>query len=125
MPAENEEKTRAENLREIRSYWELYRELSYELKKYIDQQDIDEFLNVARQVDAIVEKMKKNPLADAYRASDEARKIAAEVTPIEREVIYKARAWLNKSRRQNSTVQSYDLTELSLHPAGNIFNRKY
>lgn len=39
------------------------------------------------------------------------------------QLIYKAKAWLNKSRRQNATVHAYDLQ--TFDPVGNILNRKY
>ena len=39
------------------------------------------------------------------------------------QIQYKARAWLNRSRRQNAAVHSYDLTEAN--PLGGNLNRRY
>ena len=40
------------------------------------------------------------------------------------QLIYKAKSWLNKSRRQNATVHAYDLTA-AINPIGNLFNKRY
>ncbi len=108
-----------------RDDWELYRQLTHELKKFIDRGDVDEFITLVDQRAALVERLKKNEAAESYRRTEEAKRIVAEVAPLDREILYKAKAWLNKSRRQNAAVRSYDLTELSIEPAGNILNRKY
>ena len=48
----------------------------------------------------------------------------AQMIPIDKQIIYKARAWLNKSRRQNNTVRSYDLVGAA-ELRGVVFNKKY
>jgi hypothetical protein len=39
------------------------------------------------------------------------------------QIIYKAKAWLNKSRKQNASVHAYDLQGVS--GLGSILNKKY
>ena len=51
------------------------------------------------------------------------QEILEQIKPLDMQVIYKAKSWLNKSRHQNATVRAYDLQ--SLNPVGNILNRKY
>lgn len=115
----------ADGMVSARDDWELYLQLTHELKKFIDREDVDEFISLVDQRAALVERLKKNEAAEAYRQTETARRIAAEVAPLDREILYKAKAWLNKSRRQNAAVRNYDLTELTIEPAGNILNRKY
>ena len=69
-------------------------------------------------------KMKALP-PHTFRQTQEFNDLVAQIKPLDMQVIYKARAWLNKSRRNTSAVKAYDLHTLSLNPAGNLFNRKY
>ncbi len=52
-----------------------------------------------------------------------AEQITPAECPLEMQIGYKARAGLNKSRRQNAAVHSYDLTEAS--PLGSVLNKRY
>ena len=61
----------------------------------------------------------------AYRATPECQAIQQEIRPLDMQIVYKAKAWLNKSRRQNAMVKSYDLTTEHLNPLGNILNREF
>ena len=112
-----------EVLQEARSLWQQYRVLTKELMKFIDKQDIDTFLSIIPQREAVVEKLKALP-ENGFRESEEGVELIGELVPMDQQIIYKARAWLNKSRRQNSTVQAYRLSP-ALQSAGNIFNKKY
>ena len=67
--------------------------------------------------------MKALPEND-YRETDECKRLIEQIIPMDRQIIYRAKAWLNKSRRQNSAVRSYDLIE-SAGLRGTVFNRKY
>ena len=101
----------------------LYATLSHELLKFIGQEDIDEFLSLAAQRQRLVERMQKNPAVGDYRKTTECQRLIDECHPLDMQIIYKARAWLNKSRRKNAAVHAYDLK--TLNPVGNIFNKKY
>ena len=104
--------------------WRKYLTMSKELLKFIDQGDIDTFLELVDQRVALVDRMKALP-PHTFRQTQEFNDLVAEIKPLDMQVIYKARAWLNRSRRNSSAVKSYDLSNLSLSPAGNLFNRKY
>ena len=71
----------------------------------------------------MIEKIKALP-ENNYRESEECKEMIAQMIPMDKQIIYKARAWLNKSRRQNSTVRSYDLVG-SAELRGIVFNKKY
>ncbi len=109
---------------EARREWQLYLTLSEELLKFITREDIDEFLALAEQRTELVGRMKKNPVTEAYRQTEECQAIVQKIKPLDMQLIYKAKSWLNKSRRQNATVHAYDLTA-AVSPVGNLFNRKY
>lgn len=102
--------------------WRKYLALSKELLKFIDQQDVDTFLEIVDQRGVLVDRMKALP-PHTFRQTQEYRELVTEIRPLDMQVIYKARAWLNKSRRNNSAVKAYDLK--AFNPAGNLFNRKY
>ena len=110
-------------LNEARDLWQKYFALTNELLKFSDQRDSDLFISLVEQRDQLIEKMKALPEND-YRESEECKKLIEKIIPMDKQIIYRARAWLNKSRRQNSVVRSYDLIE-SAGLRGTVFNRKY
>ena len=127
MPDEknfNEENLSPEEvLEQARIIWQKYLTLTQELLKFINKQDVDTFLELVPQRDRLIELDKKLPSRE-YRQLQEFKDIAEQIKPMDREIMYKARAWLNKSRRQNSAVRSYDVSS-SLGLRGTVFNRQY
>ena len=103
--------------------WRKYFLLTEELLKYSDQRDSDLFVELVEQRGRIIEKLQALPKND-YRESEECRALIKQIIPMDKQIIYRARSWLNKSRRQNSTVRSYDLVG-AMELNGSIFNRKY
>ena len=99
--------------------WELYRTLTHELIKFMDKQDIEEFLQIVDQRGVLVDRA-----CEEYRATPECQALIEEVVPLDKQIMYKAKSWLNKSRRQNAAVRSYDLTAPKYGAVGNILNRK-
>ena len=108
---------------EARRLWHKYFELTEELLKFSDQKDSELFMELVDQRGQLVEKIKALPPND-YRESDECKALIERMIPMDKQIIYRARAWLNKSRRQNSAVRSYDVTN-SLGTRGTVFNRQY
>ena len=111
-----------ESYETARSLWEKYRILTHELLKFVDEDEIDTFIALVEQREHLVNLLKELP-SDPYRTSAEWAAYDAEVRPLEMQIQYKARAWLNRSRRQNAAVHSYDLTGAS--PLGGNLNRRY
>lgn len=112
-------------IEQAKANWELYRTLTYELLKFIDKQDIDEFLAVERQRSDLVLRMQALPESEDYRKTPECQALIAEVVPLDKQIIYKAKSWLNKSRRQNTAVRAYDLTTPRFAAAGALLNKKF
>lgn len=112
---------------EMQRLWQLYLTLSQELLKFIGREDVDEFLDIVPQRGKVVEQMQALPEAvmAAFRRSEAGQALVQQIKPLDMQILYKAKAWLNKSKRQNAMVRSYDLTAQTLNPIGNLVNRKY
>ena len=122
-PKVSEPVDKEEVLRQARILWQKYFSLTKELLKFSDQKDSELFMELVDQRERLIEKMKALPEND-YRETDECKRLIEQIIPMDRQIIYRAKAWLNKSRRQNSVVRSYDLVE-SVGLRGTVFNRKY
>ena len=108
---------------EARSLWQKYLVLTEELLKFSDQKDSDLFIELVDQRGRLIDKLQSLP-ENNYRETEECKALIKKIIPMDGQIMYRARAWLNKSRRQNSTVRSYDLVG-SMELSGTIFNRKY
>lgn len=109
---------------DARELWQTYFSLTKELLKFINKQEIDTFLELVPQRTGLIEKIEALPSKD-YRQLEEFKVLAEQIKNVDKEIMYKARAWLNKSRRQNSVVRSYDLGENLMGRTSVAFNRKY
>ena len=110
-------------MEQAKENWELYYTLSQELLKYITDGNIEQFLEVEKQRGIVVGRMKALPETEVYRKTEECQALVKKIVPIDMQILYKAKTWLNKSRRQNATVHAYDLQDVN--PVGNILNGKY
>ena len=110
-------------LAEARSLWQKYFVLTEELLKFSDQKDSDLFVELVDQRGRLIDKLKALP-KNNYRESEECQALIKKIIPMDGQIMYRARSWLNKSRRQNNTVRSYDLVG-AMELSGTIFNRKY
>ena len=108
---------------EAENLWQTYLSITKELLKFINKQDIDTFLELVPQRTRLIEKIEDLPSKE-YRKLEKFKAIAEEIKTIDKEVMYKARAWLNKSRRQNSMVRSYDMGGAAMNTSF-AFNRRY
>ena len=80
------------------------------------------FVDLVDQRGQVIEMLQALP-ADPYRGSADFAALDAELRPLEMQIQYKARAWLNRSRRRNAAVHSYDTGEGS--PVGSYLNRRH
>ena len=108
---------------QARDLWRKYVVITKEMLKFIDKKDVDTFLTLVPQRSQLIELMKALPQND-FRQTEECKAMVEQIKPMDMQIAYKARAWLNKARRQTSTVKSYDLTA-SFGNRGRIFNQKY
>lgn len=118
-----DEKAEGGSLAAAKRDFTLYGTLAKELLKFIGQEDIDEFIALADQRSKLIDRMKANPATETYRKTPECQALIDEIHPLDMQIIYKAKSWLNKSRRKNAAVHAYDLR--ALNPVGNIFNKSY
>ena len=114
-----EEKT----LKEARSLWQKYFTLTTELLKFSDQQDNELFVDLVNQRERLLNKIKALP-ENNYRDSAECKALIDKMIPMDKQIIYRAKAWLNKARRQTGMVHSYDLIGAA-ELRGTVFNKKY
>ena len=115
--------SKEEVLKQAQTLWKKYFALTKELLKFSDQKDSDLFIELVNQRERLIERLKALP-ENNYRESEECKKMIELIIPMDKQIIYRARTWLNKSRRQNSAVRSYDVTT-SMGLRGTVFNRKY
>lgn len=116
-------KKKVEPLEQAKDNWHLYYTLTQEMLKFIEQDDVDEFLELEQQRSDLVDRMKALPETEDYRQTEECRALVQKIKPLDMQVVYKAKAWLNRSRQQNASVHAYDIQ--NMNSLGNIFNKKY
>lgn len=102
--------------------WEKYLTVTQELLKFINEEDIDTFLDLVDQRQQLMEMLKKAPTHE-FADSPAGKAMREQIKPMDMQIMYKARTWLNKSKRNNMAVKSYDIT--GFVSAGNMFNREY
>ena len=108
---------------EARVLWQKYFIITQELLKFSDQQDNDLFVDLVDQRERVLNKIKALP-ANNYRETAECKALIEKIIPMDKQIIYRAKAWLNKARRQTGMVHSYDLVGAA-ELRGTVFNKKY
>ena len=84
---------------------------------------VSDWMELEKQRNTVVERMKALPETEVYRKTEECQQLVAQIKPLDMQIIYKARAWLNKSRQQNASVHAYDLQNIG--GVGSLLNKKY
>ena len=102
--------------------WEKYLMVTKEMLKFISQQDVENFLKLVEQRERLMN-MLKDMEQHVFGRTEAGAAIREQIKPMDQEILYKARTWLNKSKRNNMAVKSYDITGYA--PAGNVFNKEY
>ena len=100
--------------------WEKYYMLSAEMLKFIENDEVDMFLQLLEQRTAIQQLLEK--LDDRiWPKTTAGQALYAKLKPVDMQLQYNARLWLNKSKQKNQAVKSYEL--LGENPAGHLFNK--
>ena len=102
--------------------WRRYLAVTQDMMKLLDNDDVDMFMELVDQRDGLIEQLEALPKND-FRQSDEFAGIAEQIKPMDMQLIYRAKTWLNKSRHQTSAVRSYDVR--NYRGVGGIVNREY
>jgi len=101
--------------------WRLYLELSREMLKFLKEDDGHRFLDIEAQRAKVFEQMEACSI-EAFRVTQEGRTLVEELKPIEMQIIYNTKVWLNKSRTQHETVLDYEVR--GFDPNGHLVNRE-
>ena len=115
---------RDETLEKAASVWRRYLSVTEDMMRFLDNEDIDMFIELVQQRDGLIEQMQALPAND-YRQSEECQAILAKLKPLDMRIIYRAKTWLNKARHQTSAVRSYDLRTYGGGNVGGIVNKSY
>ena len=104
--------------------WLRYLGVTKELMKAIDMEDIDTFLQLVDQRQELLDRMKAVPEAQRdFSSTPECMAMREQIKPMDMQIMYKARTWLNKSRRNNAQVRNYDVTGYGA--SAGLFSREY
>ena len=104
--------------------WDKYLALTYELLKFIKAEEIDLFLQLVDQRQELLDRMKAVPEAQRdFSSTPECMAMREQIKPMDMQIMYKARTWLNKSRRNNAQVRNYDVTGYGA--SASLFSREY
>ena len=104
--------------------WERYLGATEELLKFIKAEDIDTFLDLVDQRQQLMEMMQALPESERdFSSTPECDAMREQIKPMDMQIMYRARTWLNKSRRNNVQVRNYDVTGYGAN-AG-LFSREY
>lgn len=109
-------------LSDEKKLWDKYLIVTKELLKAINQEDIDMFLDLVDQRQRLMEKLQAIP-SPVFAHTEECQSIREQIKPMDMEIMFKARTWLNKSRRNNEAVRGYDVTGFIAQ--GHMFNRGF
>lgn len=106
----------------IKALWLTYFSLSEEMLKFIERENIDVFLQLFGQREKIQELLEKQGSCD-WPQTAEGQALYQKIKPVDMQIQYKARVWLNKSKHKNEVARAYDT--LGSQPAGHVFNRNF
>ena len=103
--------------------WEQYYVLTQEMQKFLDREDIDEFLNIAEQRNVIFDRMQEATTKE-HQQTDEYKAFLAKLQPIAKDVMQRAQSWLARSKQRNVKVRSYT-APTGFQPNGHMVNTKF
>ncbi|MGP1574519.1 hypothetical protein [Selenomonas sp.] len=101
--------------------WRLYLELSREMLKFLKEDDVDRFLDLDAQRAEIFRQMEERSI-EAFKVTQEGRTLLEQIKPLEMQLIYNTKVWLNKSRTQHEAVRDYEVR--GFDPSGHLVNRE-
>ena len=103
--------------------WEQYYVLTKEMQKFLDREDIDEFLNIAEQRNVIFDRMIAATTPD-HKKTDEYKAFLAKLQPVAKDVKDRAQSWLARSKQRNVKVRSYTASP-GFQPSGHMVNTTF
>ena len=128
MGAGDEESPRRERggvlmAEDAHALWEQYFVLTKEMQKFLDREDIDEFLNIAEQRNVIFDRMQAATTPE-HQKTEEYKAFLTKLQPIAKDVMQRAQSWLARSKQRNVKVRSYT-APAGFQPSGHMVNTKF
>ncbi len=99
--------------------WYKYEVITQEMLKFVKREDIDEFLELVSQRERLQQLLEALGETD-YPHTEAGQALYQRLQPMDMQIRYLAKRWLNQNRRRNKVVDGYG------QPAGfigHVFNR--
>ena len=91
---------------DAKELWEKYYILTMEMQKFLNRENIDEFLNIAEQRNVIFDRMQA-AITPKDKETEEYKAFLAKLQPIAKDVLNRSKVWLARSKQRNVKVRSY------------------
>ena len=108
---------------DAKTMWEKYYILTLEMQKFLNREDIDEFLNIAEQRNVIFDRMQA-AITPKDKETEEYKAFLAKLQPVAKDVMRRANSWLARSKQRNVKVRSYTVPP-GFQPNGRMVNTKF
>ena len=107
---------------QVKNLWGKYFLLSEEMLKFLDRENIDMFLQLLGQREKIQGLLEAQG-PSSWTKSEAGQAFYQRLKPVDMQIQYKSRLWLNKSRHKHDVAKAYD--SLGAQPTGHVFNRGF
>ena len=108
---------------DAKELWEKYYILTVEMQKFLNRENIDEFLNIAEQRNVIFDRMQA-AITPEDKETEEYKAFLAKLQPIAKDVLDRSKVWLARSKQRNVKVRSYTAVP-GFQPNGHMVNTKF
>ena len=101
--------------------WQKYEMLTREMLKFIGREDVDEFREIVEQRDRLQQQIEALGVC-SYPHTEAGQALYERLQPMDMQIRYQAKRWLNQHRHQSEVVDGYG------QPAGfigHVFNRGF
>ena len=108
---------------DAKELWEKYYILTMEMQKFLNRENIDEFLSIAEQRNVIFDRMQA-AITPKDKETEEYKAFLAKLQPIAKDVLDRSKVWLARSKQRNVKVRSYTAVP-GFQPNGHMVNTKF
>lgn len=106
---------------QARDLWTKFYVISQEMLKYIEQDNIDMFLPQLEQR-LQVQRLLEDLGGNAWVKTGDGQELYQKLMPLDRQIHYQARLWLNKVKQNRKASNAYEL--MASASVGQILNQK-
>ena len=108
---------------DAKTLWEKYYVLTLEMQKFLNRENVDEFLDIAEQRNVIFDQMQA-ATTEADKETEAYKDFLAKLKPVAEDVMSRAKSWLARSKQRNIKVRSYTATP-GFQPSGHMVNKSF